>query len=414
MFTCRCWLLRPSWAFPAALTLGVATVALLCFAPAVSFGDTAPPNQYPVVSVEGGGGDGTGGGGSGRGSVRLGIGSLVGLIGQMERDLSAAGLPGVETGVNLGEPVIQTEPTMQGESWIILSDEFGPFAGGTAVVTVDSVGREVRAVVEITEDAVTRTFEQTVWGIGQTLFVRGTITFEDGTALSGGWTYSAAEGVVEDGDCDPGFSDEVAAMFHVGYVGGGGAAPVFLALEDLLTLIGNILKMIVNYILDAFIPYEPPESCDGPIIEGSCEPGDVYCQDDIAGFCEAGIDDIPGVSNAFKKCMKGRCGCGGSTFPRTRITCADSSDCGPCAAFGNAGGCNIAGATVWYCDATDDPCECANVVFHEMSHACGALDDPNCDTSQLGVCSADFEDFTGACRVGFFFQDVCCDGPVVP
>ena len=44
------------------------------------------------------------------------------------------GLPGVEAGVNLGEPVIQTEPTMEGESWIILSDEFGPFAGGTTVV----------------------------------------------------------------------------------------------------------------------------------------------------------------------------------------------------------------------------------------------------------------------------------------
>ena len=72
--------------------------------------------------------------GTARRSARLGIGSLVDLIAQMERDLSAAGLPGVEAGVNLGEPVIQTEPTMEGESWIILSDEFGPFAGGTTVV----------------------------------------------------------------------------------------------------------------------------------------------------------------------------------------------------------------------------------------------------------------------------------------
>ena len=313
------------------------------------------------------------------------------------------GLPGVEAGVNLGEPVIQTEPTMEGESEIILSDEFGPFAGGTAVVTVDSTGREVRAVVEITEDAVTRTFEQTVWGIGQTLFVRGTITFEDGTALSGGWTYSAAEGVVEDPDCDPGFSEEVAGMFHVGYIGGGGAAPVFLALEDLLTLIGNILKMIVNFILDALIPYEPPESCDGPIIQNSCEPGDVPCRDDIAGLCKAAIDDIPGVSNAFKKCMKGRCGCGGSTFPAIRITCAESADCGPCAVYGTTHGCNLAGTEIWYCDPTEFVCPCANRVFHEMSHTCGQLDIP----PPPETCPPAEGDPQGACRIGIWFEDEC-------
>jgi len=110
---------------------------------------------------------------------------------------------------------------------------------------------------------------------------------------------------------------------------------------------------------------------------------------------------MPGVSMAFRKSMKGRFGCGGSSHPRLRVTCASASDCGPCG--GGAGGCNILGSTIWYCQApTLQRCRCIDTVFHEASHSCGIghsleymLQDPlTCDIAG-----------ERACEIGEWFRD---------
>jgi len=77
-----------------------------------------------------------------------------------------------------------------------------------------------------------------------------------------------------------------------------------------------------------------------------------------------------GASTAFRQCMEGRFGCGGSSFPRVRIVCDDSNDCGGC---GLRLGCNLGGSTVFYCDSSNAPCDCIGVVLHETAHSWGAL-----------------------------------------
>lgn len=124
---------------------------------------------------------------------------------------------------------------------------------------------------------------------------------------------------------------------------------------------------------------------------------DIPCADKLGEMCEK-IDDLPGVSTAFKQCMKGRCACGGSSFSRLEITCDDQDSCGPCAALGDAGGCSLGGSQMWYCGPVDDEdqeCLCVNIIFHEMSHACGALD-------QTGE----------SYRIGSWFEDQCSADPV--
>ncbi|MEK6675828.1 MAG: hypothetical protein AABZ47_09260 [Planctomycetota bacterium] len=165
---------------------------------------------------------------------------------------------------------------------------------------------------------------------------------------------------------------------------------------------GNIASHLVTTIVDLFRPYTPPTSCSGPIVHNgagqSCENVTVPCLSVLDDLCLK-IDDIPNVSVTFKKCMKGRCGCGGSSTKRLRISCDDSDDCGPC---GNAGGCNIAGSTAWYCDGSQDECRCADTVFHEMTHSCGighSLEfwiNPSCDIPN-----------ETACEIGNWFEDEC-------
>jgi len=239
------------------------------------------------------------------------------------------------------------------------------------------------------------------------LHIEGSITVHDSTipddwtVLEGGWLYAAGM-IVETSGTAPAFSFEVASMLHTVPVGMGAARAGF-SLGDLGSLIGNFLSMLIHYWQDARIPYTPPEDCTGPTVTASCEVGDLPCRYDIDDVCVAGIDAIPGVSTAFKKCMKGRCGCGGSTFPPIRITCADSSQCGPCGFWGETYGCNLGGTTEWYRDPRPDPCDCANTLFHEMSHTCGARDIPPAPAP----CGRDNDPLLGACRIGFYFEDGC-------
>jgi hypothetical protein len=87
--------------------------------------------------------------------------------------------------------------------------------------------------------------------------------------------------------------------------------------------------------------------------------------------------------------MKTRAGCGGSAFPRLRVSCGSINDCGPCGHLPDpAGGCNIGGTRMWYCeDETLDVCGCVNTIFHEMAHACGQFDAPKTYDSATGPAS---------------------------
>jgi len=121
----------------------------------------------------------------------------------------------------------------------------------------------------------------------------------------------------------------------------------------------------------------------GPkILDGSgesCDGVDIPCREDLDDVALY-LNDLPGVSTAFKKCMKGRLGCGGSSFRRLRVKCDDVDSCGPCAPLQeciNNGclGCNLGGSTLFYCiKATTSDCECVQTVLHEASHSCGTLD----------------------------------------
>ncbi len=121
------------------------------------------------------------------------------------------------------------------------------------------------------------------------------------------------------------------------------------------------------------------------------------CDVKLPDMCEK-IDELPGVSNAFKQCMQGRCGCGGSHHKRLKISCADKNDCGPC---GSSRGCSLGGSQMWYCDPTTDECNCIETVFHEMSHACGAMHSLEYWIEQ----SCDVND--DPCRIGRWFQSEC-------
>jgi len=108
---------------------------------------------------------------------------------------------------------------------------------------------------------------------------------------------------------------------------------------------------------------------------------------------------LPHVTTAFRKCMKGRFGCGGSSHPRLRVTCASASNCGPCG--GGAGGCNILGSTLWYCPSpTIKRCQCIDTMFHEASHSCGILH--SAEYLQLRTCQVPNE---RACEIGEWFGD---------
>jgi len=279
--------------------------------------------------------------------------------------------------LNVGEPYYLTsQPQMESSSDIFIYQDETLLATGFTTVVADPTTGSVDLVVELTEAGVTRTLEQLISLADGVLTTWGTMTIDDGanppSVLAGGWIYSVEDGLQLDPDTDAGFVDAAAAMIHVPDVGGRG-----FSLGAIFSWIGNVANMGINYILDIFTPYTPPTTCLGPVIyDGagqSCEGVDIPCKDDLGDMCET-LDGLTGVSVAFKKCMKGRCGCGGSNHRRARISCDDDTDCGPCRTGPSYSGCSLGGSRIWYCNDTDSACLCDWSVFHEMSHGCGALD----------------------------------------
>ena len=353
-------------------------------------------------------------------------GSVAATLGDMELALA----PLVETenlsqNTQLGEPTVNLNGT-EATAPLTAFDETGQVRAGSVTVGCGVGGGSANLVIDVTNNdgsgaSATRawTLTQAVVASGGSIAMWGDITIVDVTlgtsTLVGGWTWSQAGGAQLDPASDPGFQDAVAEMINLTTQPGGAVAGLPPALGSLLQWLVNVLKLPLNYILDLFIPYTPPApgSCSGPSVDGTCGPDDVVCQGSLAEMCES-VGDIPGVSTAFKKCMKGRCGCGGSSFPRARITCNAPNDCGPCApATGGLiiTGCSTVGTQMWYCQPSGAPlCACAQTIFHEMSHACGSFDDPNCDNRS--TCPPlPSEDFSGACRTGIWFQEQCCAQP---
>jgi len=193
---------------------------------------------------------------------------------------------------------------------------------------------------------------------------------------TGGWTYSPTTGPLDNPASDSGFHTEMANMF-------GCETPVAGAnsIGSILGIVGNGIGMWLNYLRDLFRPYSPPSNCLGPSISNgsgqSCDGVDIPCAGDLAEVSTY-LDDLTGVSSAFKKCLKGRLGCGGSSFPRLRISCDSPTSCGGCGSPPPGiiyGGCNLGGTALWYChNANTNECGCVNTIFHEASHSCGALD----------------------------------------
>jgi len=279
---------------------------------------------------------------------------------------------------------------------------------GTAQATVHQADGSVDYVVSLEIEEVKRwMLSQTAWLNGDVLHLWGTLIVieigADPVWYAGGWTYSAEEGAQEDPDSDVGFHDGVANMFACApqQFTATGAVACGFSVSDTLRMVVNLVEMAINYVLDLAIAYEPATSCDGPLIyDGagqSCHGVPMPCDVKLPKMCEK-IDDLPGVSNAFKQCMQGRCGCGGSHHKRLKISCADPNDCGPCS-YTVAYGCNIAGSRMWYCDTTPLPCPCVNTVFHEMSHACGALDQTG-ESYRIGDWFEGSCILTGKCGVG--------------
>jgi hypothetical protein len=245
------------------------------------------------------------------------------------------------------------------------------------------------------------TLRQTIWTSNGQVISYGTVEMfrvepPEEVSYAGGWVYDLQNGPSEHPDSDAGFHAEVAAMF------GCDSTVAGFGVGNTLNLIGNIASLVVYYIRDLFIPWSNPTSCSGPIIEDgvgqSCRNVNIPCKDSIADTAKK-IGSLPGVSRAFKKCLKGRFACGGSSFPRLRVRCASSSSCGPCS-YTIADGCNIGGSLLWYCPDVADHCYCVNVIFHEASHACGARDldnGANYDAYRIGDW---FEDQAAGCGSG--------------
>ena len=290
--------------------------------------------------------------------------------------------------LDLGEPFYLTaQPEMEASSVVSLYDPFGGLATGFSNVKAYPNSGNVALDLELTEGEITRILDQVLSLTDGVLTNLGTLMIDDGsgqiTVLTGGWTYSSAGGVVVNPDSDPGFIDALGGMLLVPDVRSRG-----FGLHTIVTFIGNVVRMGVGYLLDLFVPYTPPTYCLGPsIFDGSgqsCEDVDISCRDRLGEMCEM-IHSLPGVTTAFKKCMKGRCACGGSFRDRLQISCASFDDCGPCSVWGvPAAGCNLGGSQTWYCYEHPFSCVCVNTVFHEMSHACGTMH--RMDYWQAGEC----------------------------
>ena len=247
------------------------------------------------------------------------------------------------------------------------------------------------------------TLAMTVTASQGAVSVWGTLDYEQGTPLEsasyvGGWIYSPETGPAEHPASDAGFHAEVANMF------GCQETVASTNFWSNFAVVVNGVNIGIHYVLDIFHTYTPPttDSCLGPrILDGSgqsCHGVDIPCRENLDDMAER-IDGIPNVSNAFKNCMKGRAGCGGSSFPRLKIKCDDSSSCGACGA--NSWGCNIGGSTMSYCYPGTYQCTCVNVAFHEMAHSCGAVH--MAEYNRTHDCKQAPNDT--ACEVGEWFHD---------
>jgi hypothetical protein len=287
-------------------------------------------------------------------------------------------------------------PDMQATSTALLYDSAGLISTGNITLTVHSTQGTADLVVQLTEASRRSTLSQTVRVENGLLRLWGTLQVDRGlvgkTERTGGWVYSAGGGPQEDPNSAPGFHDDAAAMFHCA------SAVAAFSLQGVVYQFTNAIQMLIDYILNQWIPYTPPTSCTGPSIRDapgqSCAGVNIPCKNDLPDMCLS-IGDLPGVSNAFKKCMKGRCGCGGSRHKRTFITCDDEKSCGACGVPPSGiiyYGCSLLGQQLWYCDPSGVRCDCIESVSHEMSHACGAYDGQ-------GVGNYD------AYRIGDWFRD---------
>ncbi|MCH7884391.1 MAG: hypothetical protein IIC01_03990 [Planctomycetes bacterium] len=304
------------------------------------------------------------------------IRNLVDALVNMESDLaptlgavSGQLQTGVPTLTPVGSLIDTSAPADLFEGGLIV-------ASGQVDTTVDICAGTVDFVLPLTEGALTRTLTQHVSLNVDVVTLFGTLSFSDGSpTLNGGWLYDEINGALAHPDSDPTFHDEVAIMLHAQSATAGGQ----FGLGNILAGIGTITSMLINYVRDWFVPYTPPVTCDGPAIENapgeSCDGVNVPCEQELPETCSS-VGDIPDVSIGFRKCMKGRCACGGSNFPQVSFRCDPASDCGVCGS--GAWGCNLPGGSVAsYC--LDDPqfntpCNCANIMFHEMSHGCGTND----------------------------------------
>ncbi|MBI3834968.1 MAG: hypothetical protein HY287_11620 [Planctomycetes bacterium] len=279
-----------------------------------------------------------------------------------------------------------------------------PTAFGFSRVSVNRNTNQIDTNLTLVEDNVSRTLQQTASLVNGQITTWGSITQTGAAGHSGGYVYSASGGATLDPNSDSGFSDAVMTMLHV--------TPPAVASSNVnstFILIGSIVSLLVNYILDVFVPYTPPTTCQGPqIMDGvgqSCNGYSIPCRNNLDDMCER-LDEIPGVSTAFKKCMKGRCGCGGSHHPRATISCSDNDHCGPC---GGANGCNYGGNTQsFYCMASPFSCDCVEIMLHEVSHACGIPDEYAEPVPVSGCPAVDYSGHTGATRMGLWFKAQCC------
>jgi hypothetical protein len=267
---------------------------------------------------------------------------------------------------------------MEATSYAVLYENGELVSSGNVTITAHPTQGTADLVVQFTEGGFRSwTLTQTVRLESGVVRLWGTVeriqSLQDPTIRSGGWSYSAEGGAQQDPSSEPGFHDDADLMFGCA---AGGAASAQSLLSDLLSAVANVVQMGINYLLDLTIPYTPPTSCTGLAIQDasgqSCATANVPCKNDLDDMCKK-VGNIPGVSVGFKKCMKGRCGCGGSHFKKSVITCDDSQSCGPCQGV-SAQGCSNYGSQIWYCAITSNMCGCANTIFHEMSHGCGGND----------------------------------------
>ncbi len=332
--------------------------------------------------------------------------SLIRLVSIMSNTYSQT-LSGLATRLEVGTPTQIDAASFQAALPLTLTDNTGLIASGTADVLADAGAGSADMMIELTEGNMTRTLQLSITRLygGVTIRIAGTLAVADlvtgnVTTLNGGWTYSFRDGAISDPNADPGFDQAVVMMFHADTSQRVGTAGIPIpGLDTIFTFIGNALALALNYILDLFIPYTPPEpgECVGPINEDpSCDDVNIPCADKWSDACLL-IDDIPNVTDAFKQCMKGRCGCGGSSFSRVRVICEDQDTCGPCTV--PALGCSLAGTDIWYCNDSLNACRCVNTLFHEMSHGCGAMDIP------AGTQCPSVEVLPKSCSVGNWFEE---------